>query len=85
MNKVIFSVLVMSVFVACEKKGCTDETAVNYTEFAKQDDGSCEYAEVISRGIEAPSTYKFERNGASTVSFSGQRNEWICYLKWWPI
>ena len=87
MNKVIFSVLVMSVFVACEKKGCTDETAVNYTEFAKQDDGSCEYAEVISRGIEAPSTYKFERNGASTVSFSGQKermdmlSEMVAYMK----
>ena len=31
--------------VSCKKKGCTDETATNYNEKAKKDDGSCTYAE----------------------------------------
>lgn len=28
---------------SCKKKGCTDTTALNYTEGAKKDDGSCMY------------------------------------------
>ncbi len=28
----------------CNKKGCTDPTATNYSEKAKKDDGTCEYA-----------------------------------------
>lgn len=31
---------------ACKKEGCMDETAINYNEDAKKDDGSCEYKEV---------------------------------------
>ncbi len=30
---------------SCKKKGCTDSTATNYSEKAKKDDGSCQYAE----------------------------------------
>lgn len=30
-------------FVSCKKKGCIDENAINYSEEAKKDDGSCEY------------------------------------------
>ena len=30
-------------FVSCKKKGCTDETAINYSDNAKKDDGSCLY------------------------------------------
>jgi hypothetical protein len=33
-------------FNSCKKKGCTDETATNYSEEAKKDDGSCVYAPV---------------------------------------
>ncbi|PKR80235.1 hypothetical protein CW751_11280 [Brumimicrobium salinarum] len=28
---------------SCRKEGCTDETAINYSEKAKKDDGSCQY------------------------------------------
>ena len=28
---------------SCKKEGCTDETAINYDDKAKDDDGSCEY------------------------------------------
>lgn len=31
-------------FSSCQKKGCTDPTALNYSETAKKDDGSCVYA-----------------------------------------
>ncbi|WP_199223405.1 hypothetical protein [Brumimicrobium oceani] len=35
---------------SCKKEGCTDETAINYSEEAKKDDGSCKYEEVINDG-----------------------------------
>lgn len=31
--------------VSCKKEGCTDETALNYDEKAKKDDGSCTFEE----------------------------------------
>ncbi len=31
--------------VSCKKEGCTDPNATNYSEEAKKDDGSCEYAD----------------------------------------
>ena len=56
------------VLAACKKKGCTDETAINYSEEAKKDDGSCEYEELT-----IPSSYAFtDENGNNTVSYSGQ-------------
>jgi hypothetical protein len=44
--KFIFPLLVMGtlVLVSCKKEGCTDAAAINYSEEAKKDDGSCEYA-----------------------------------------
>lgn len=36
----------LTTFNSCKKKGCTDETATNYSEEAKKDDGSCVYAPV---------------------------------------
>lgn len=36
------------VFTSCNRDGCTDETALNYDEKAKKDDGSCEYEDVTS-------------------------------------
>lgn len=44
------------------KKGCTNETATNYNEKAKKDDGSCEFApietnEVVSGSISSNSTW----------------------------
>ncbi|RYM35969.1 hypothetical protein ERX46_02945 [Brumimicrobium glaciale] len=35
---------------SCKKEGCTDETAINFSEKAKKDDGSCKYEEVVSDG-----------------------------------
>jgi len=55
---------------SCRQQGCTDETAINYSEEAKKDDGSCQYE--IDNSIAVPSTYSFSRNGKSTVNFSGQ-------------
>ncbi|NOQ73157.1 MAG: DUF4856 domain-containing protein [Crocinitomix sp.] len=54
--------------VSCKKKGCTDETASNYSEEAKKDDGSCTYPELA-----IPSTYNFTDDaGNNTVSYGGQ-------------
>lgn len=47
MKKTLFLLAIASMVVAttsCKKKGCTDQTALNYNEKAKKDDGSCEYA-----------------------------------------
>lgn len=56
---------------SCKKKGCTDSTAINYSEEAKKDDGSCSY-ETITAALEIPTTYTFTRDGNSTVSYGGQ-------------
>ncbi len=60
--------------ISCKKEGCTDETATNYSEEAKKDDGSCVYDDHDHDHdkMEVPSTYVFSRDGNSTVSFSGQ-------------
>lgn len=34
-------------FSSCKKKGCTDESATNYVEKAKKDDGTCEYTNIV--------------------------------------
>jgi hypothetical protein len=49
MKKNTFKIVMLAGLVAmsaisCKKKGCTDETATNYNEEAKKDDGTCEYA-----------------------------------------
>lgn len=38
------------VLVSCKKEGCTDDTAINYSDNAKKDDGSCLYNETESTG-----------------------------------
>lgn len=48
------------------KKGCTDETATNYNEKAKKDDGSCEYVvenknEVVSGTITSNTTWSNDK------------------------
>ncbi|MDX1446485.1 DUF4856 domain-containing protein [Lishizhenia sp.] len=59
-------------FTACKKEGCTDETASNYNEEAKKDDGSCVY---IDNSPVAPTTYAFtDENDNSTVSYGGQQD-----------
>lgn len=66
---VLFAGAATLALTSCKKEGCTDETANNYSEEAKKDDGSCVYP---NDSYPVPSTYTFKRNGASTVSFSGQ-------------
>lgn len=37
--------------VSCNKKGCTDPTAINYNDSAKKDDGSCIFEDVTTSNI----------------------------------
>lgn len=37
--------------VSCKKEGCTDPEAINYSEEAKKDDGSCEYEQFGTTSI----------------------------------
>lgn len=68
--KILIPVLALTAFTSCKKEGCTDPAAVNYSEEAKKDDNSCQYAD---DSYSIPSTYAFtDANGNSTVSFSGQ-------------
>lgn len=46
--------------VSCNKKGCTDPTATNYSEDAKKEDGSCTY--------EVPSTDVITKAGAISAN-----------------
>lgn len=45
MKNIIFFALITSAFTfsSCKKEGCTDVAALNYSEKAKKDDGSCQY------------------------------------------
>lgn len=56
------ALVVASVSMTSCKKGCTDETAENYNEKAKKDDGSCTYAqtntnEVVTGAIKSNTTW----------------------------
>ena len=72
-----------------KKKGCTDSNATNYSEEAKKDDGSCEYATPVEEETYTiPTTYTFkDTDGNSTVSFGGQQqrldmlSEMVTYMK----
>ena len=44
----LLGALVMTTNTGCKKKGCTDNTAANYNEAAKKDDGNCLYAPTIT-------------------------------------
>lgn len=73
MKSVYFAVVVVLVtsFVSCKKKGCTDPEAINYNAEAKKEDNSCIYGKEEPYMI--PSTYGFtDANGNSTVYFQGQ-------------
>jgi hypothetical protein len=48
MKKLLIPVLFLPVMIACNRQGCTDSTATNYSEDAKKDDGSCTYKSQVS-------------------------------------
>jgi hypothetical protein len=73
MKKIIF-ILALSplLFTACKKKGCTEETALNYDKKATKNDGACVYP-ASGNAYSVPTSYIFyNADGNSTVSFSGQ-------------
>ena len=55
---------------SCKKKGCTDPTATNYSDKAKKDDGTCEYASSSSYMIETVTI-----NGVSYEKITGTIKE----------
>ncbi len=65
----IFAVAIAAstVFQACKKEGCTDSTATNYDEKAKEDDGSCIYdnpgggTETVSSNITSNTTWSADK------------------------
>lgn len=71
MKRIGFFALALGLaLTACNKKGCTDTTALNFSDKAEEDDGSCIYA---APSLEVPVTYAFTDDaGNNTVSYSGQ-------------
>lgn len=43
-NFIIGAIALTTLTVGCKKEGCTDPTALNFSEKAKKDDGSCQFA-----------------------------------------
>jgi len=46
-TKIFMSSVVALTLFSCSKPGCTDPSAINYSESAKKDDGSCLYKEKL--------------------------------------
>lgn len=75
MKKMNLSVLALTavlgattlVATSCNRKGCTDETATNFDEKAKKDDGSCEYPSTTTELIEV------EGDITSTVNWTSDK------------
>ncbi len=47
MRRIIFVSAVL-LLVSCKREGCTDSQAINYSEKAKKNDGSCQYESTIA-------------------------------------
>lgn len=52
--------LVITVFNACSKEGCTNEKATNYDEKAKKDDNSCIFDTIIPSKPQLKLVFKFD-------------------------
>ena len=83
----VFALVVMASLNSCKKEGCTDSAAANFDTKAKKDDGTCRYNMVITPTYIVPTTYSFDKNGSSSISFNGQTQrmnmltEMVTYLK----
>ena len=54
MKKILLTLsLVLPLTMSCTKKGCTDPLAINYSESAQKNDGSCEYEETSTNIIKS--------------------------------
>lgn len=71
----LFAPLMIGAVTSCKKKGCTDETATNFNEKAKKDDGTCLYTPVISIIGAADTTISvasvYIDPGATAANFDG--------------
>ncbi|WP_107039436.1 hypothetical protein [Brumimicrobium mesophilum] len=54
---------------SCKKEGCTDETAINYSEDAKKDDGSCNYEDIVGDG----STVVVSQNITTNTTWTNEK------------
>ncbi len=66
----LFVAFAVTSLSSCQKKGCTDPSATNYSDKAKKDDGTCEYAASSSYTIETVSI-----NGVSYEKITGTIKE----------
>ena len=75
MKKSSFILLVVALGIAtvfitsCQKKGCTDPEAINYSEEAEKDDGSCSYEGAMVFYYDEATAAQLEHDGAITMTY----------------
>lgn len=64
------SLSVASVFTtSCKKRGCTDPEAINYSEEAEKDDGSCSFEGAMVFWYDEATSDQLVQDGAITMTF----------------
>jgi hypothetical protein len=71
MNKTVITFFVLTLFVsaACNRKGCTDIDAANYSSKAKKNDNTCQYTANGMIWFDQLKWLEFNGLGMSTVHF----------------
>lgn len=75
MKKSSFIILIVVVSVAtvfttsCKKKGCTDPEALNFSEEAEKDDGSCSYDGAMVFYYDEATAAQLVQDGAITMTY----------------
>ncbi|MEX2485030.1 MAG: hypothetical protein WED10_10735 [Brumimicrobium sp.] len=80
LNQLLLMTLGATMIFACKREGCTDQSAINYDEKAKNDDGSCQYedgqgpngasnAVELSGTIDTPETLENVFTNSSSVDY----------------
>ena len=75
MKRSSFILLVVALSIAtvfttsCQKKGCTDPEAINYSEEAEKDDGSCSYEGAMVFYYDEATAAALVRDGAITMTY----------------